>query len=667
MILSDNETRVDLLNNQAIADTIIALLLRRPQSSITIGVHGDWGAGKSSILEMIEEGFSNKFDSYAHQLPLQKVESAYSGEPLGVQALRCESYSQTDFLCLKFNGWRFQGFEDAKIALLEGIVEEILNKRPLTEQVKQAARNVFKRIDWLKLAKKAGGLAVTALTGIPLPDKIKTATALVKDFLSDTSQIVSAESLNKICQESLDILKPKDESANVPQEVRAFHEAFDELLQTAGVKQLIVLIDDLDRCLPDTAIETLEAIRLFLFTSKTAFIVAADEGMIEYAVRKHFPGLNESSSSNIYARNYLEKLIQVPFRIPALGDVETKTYISLLLIGSKVGENSDIFAKTIEAAREKLKKPWLSGPLERDAIKDIFQDAMDNIQDELLLSDQISPILSQGTKGNPRQIKRFLNALLLRVNIAHARGFAEDINIQTLAKLMLAERFYADLFDKVVDSSAINEFGQSILIQALERKYTQLPSPDEEPAEDAVPSQGNDEPDPNIDKAAIRDWLSLVPPLTDVDLRPYLFLVKDRKDYFGPLSALGHLSEITGKLMGTDFAVAGLSAQIKQLTPVEAANIFSVISRKIISRGEFKKAPEGIAGLTALLKNFTNLGGSALDFLESIPPSKSGAWVTKWEHLFSEPMSKGRYKALSRKWSQEGSRALQTAIKASKV
>lgn len=54
MILSDNETKVDLLNNEPIARTIVDLLRNRPESPVTVGVHGDWGAGKSSVLEMIE-------------------------------------------------------------------------------------------------------------------------------------------------------------------------------------------------------------------------------------------------------------------------------------------------------------------------------------------------------------------------------------------------------------------------------------------------------------------------------------------------------------------------------------------------------------------------------------------------------------------------------------
>ena len=129
MILTDNETKVDLLNNEAIATTIIGLLRAKPDHPVTIGVHGDWGAGKSSVLEMIEAGFAD----------------------------------QDDVLCLKFNGWRFQGFEDAKIALIEGIVTGLIEKRPALKKAAVAIKDVFRRIDWLKVAKRSGGLALTAV------------------------------------------------------------------------------------------------------------------------------------------------------------------------------------------------------------------------------------------------------------------------------------------------------------------------------------------------------------------------------------------------------------------------------------------------------------------------------------------------------------------------
>lgn len=274
MILPDNETKIDLLNNEAIARTIIALLRERPERPVTMGVHGDWGAGKSSILEMIE------------------------------------SYIETDknVLCIKFNGWRFQGFEDAKIALIEGIVTGLIEKRPVLTQASEAVKNVFRQIDWLKVAKHAGGLAFTAFTGVPTADQVGAVVGTLKGILADPAQLATQSNYDKAIESVQGLLKP-DESKNVPEEIDAFRKAFDELLEKAGIEQLIVLIDDLDRCLPDTAIETLEAVRLFVFTDRTAFIVAADEAMIEYAVRKHFPELPDTTGPRDYARNYLEKLI----------------------------------------------------------------------------------------------------------------------------------------------------------------------------------------------------------------------------------------------------------------------------------------------------------------------------------------------------------------------
>ena len=155
MILSDNETKVDLLNYEAVAATIVDLLRQRPDQPMTIGVHGDWGAGKSSVLEMIEAA-------------LDKDKKA---------------------LCLKFNGWRFQGFEDAKIALIEGIVNGLLEKRPALTKTTDAVKEIVKRIDWLKVAKSAGGLALTAHTGIPTSGQIGSVVHAAEALLASPENI----------------------------------------------------------------------------------------------------------------------------------------------------------------------------------------------------------------------------------------------------------------------------------------------------------------------------------------------------------------------------------------------------------------------------------------------------------------------------------------------
>ncbi|EPG64649.1 KAP family P-loop domain protein [Leptospira wolffii] len=347
MILSDSETDIDLLNNEAIAKTIIDLISERTEQPVTIGIHGDWGAGKSSILEMI--------DSY-----LTDTE---------------------DIICIKFNGWRFQGFEDAKIALIEGIVSDLIEKRSLMTKAGDLVKEIFQKINWLKIAKKAGGLAFSAYTGLPTFEQMNSIKQGIQNFINNPQNTILEQAGNELSKmEQLPIAEGK----NLIKEYSEFQKKFDELLDKAEVRQLVVLIDDLDRCLPETAIEILEAIRLFLFTRKTAFIVAADEAMIEYAVRKHFPDLPESSTSQTYARKYLEKLIQIPFRIPALGEPETKTYVKLLLIGAEIGDNSTEFKALVKYAREKLIRPWIAGSLETTEIQQILKDKYTRIQSALL-------------------------------------------------------------------------------------------------------------------------------------------------------------------------------------------------------------------------------------------------------------------------------------------
>ncbi|WP_317204642.1 Qat anti-phage system ATPase QatA [Janthinobacterium sp.] len=629
MILTDNETKVDLLNNEAIATTIIGLLREKPDHPVTIGVHGDWGAGKSSVLEMIEVGFAGN----------------------------------DDVLCLKFNGWRFQGFEDAKIALIEGIVTGLVEKRPAMTKAAGAVKDIFNRIDWLKVAKRAGGLAVTAFTGIPTPDQISAVVGTLEGLFADPGKVATKENLTAAIDGVKSILKP-GETRNVPEEVEAFRKAFDKLLKEAGIKQLIVLIDDLDRCLPDTAIETLEAIRLFVFTARTAFVVAADEAMIEYAVRKHFPDLPETTGPRDYARNYLEKLIQVPFRIPALGEAETRIYVTLLLTGAEIGDDDESYAKLIAVARERLKRPWESAVLDAATVKSALGAKAEKAHKALALSDQIGPILASGTKGNPRQIKRFLNTLLLRELTATARGFGADISLPVLAKLMLAERFIPRLFEQIAFVAAVHAKGLCEDIDALEKSI----------ADDSSKADGKVVTDerkgaktgdvivPPVESAVlaewrssetIRDWSRVQPFLTGVDLRPYLFVAKDKKDYFGPVSVLGHLAGVVERLFGGKMSVQAYEAELKQLVQPEADKVFEAVRTKIMGSGAFETMPPGVDGLVVLVKAQPGLQGKLLDFLEGLPTSKCGPWAVRgWQGVIKDTDGVARLAKLLNDWSK---------------
>jgi len=646
MILTDNETKVDLLNNEPIAKTIIKLLRDRPDRPVTVGVHGDWGAGKSSVLEMIEVGFA--------------------GEP--------------KVLCLKFNGWRFQGFEDAKIALIEGIVTGLIEKRPQLTRATEAVKKVFRKIDWLKAAKKAGGLAFTAFTGIPTPEQVTAIIGGLQRIVADPGALATKENLESLVDGAKGLLKAEGDSTNVPEEIKEFREAFDDLLKLADVDQLIVLIDDLDRCLPDTAIETLEAVRLFVFTPRTAFVVAADEAMIEYAVRKHFPDFPDSTGFQPYARSYLEKLIQVPFRIPALGETETRIYVTLLLIGAELGDDDPAFTTLIAEARSRLAKPWASGSLDAEAVRKALGDKVGRVSHALTLSDQIGPILASGTKGNPRQIKRFLNSLVLRHQTAEARGFGDDVKRPMLAKLMLAERFLPRLFEQIASAAAIAPNGVCPDLQALETACVEGREPlRPEVADQRARKKLADQPKtgPSLelarstDSAQLAEWLSsppakawasVLPAIGTTDLRPYLFVAKDRKDYFGAASVLGHLAAISDQLFGNKLSVQALEGDLKRLAAAEASQVFEAVRGRIIGSDKFDIEPPGAAGMVVLVRAHPGLQSSLLGFLETLPSDRCGPWVCKgWEGVIKDPGLTKRFDELLKHWTTEGGALLKVA------
>ena len=272
----------------------------------------------------------------------------------------------------------------------------------------------------------------------------------------------------------------------------------------------------------------------------------------------------------------------MPFRIPALGDTETRIYVTLLLVGAELGDEDPAFNALIGAARERLKRPWIGGTLDAATVRTALGDKASRAINALALSDQIGPILASGTKGNPRQIKRFLNTLVLRERTADARGFGDDVKLPVLAKLMLAERFIPRLFDQIAAAAAVDPDGKSADLAALETAATEPDAPKTPPKKPAGDKADGARAAPKLELAknsesaqlgewlsspAIKAWAAVQPAVGAEDLRPYLFVAKDRKDYFGAASVLGHLAGVVEQLFGGKFAVQGLEGDLKRLAP----------------------------------------------------------------------------------------------------
>ena len=85
---ADNETSEDLLGFKVHADLLVDVINDDMVLPVTIGVFGDWGSGKSSILKIVEQ---------------ELVKGGEDGFNDGT-------------LVLYFNGWVFEGYDDAKAA-----------------------------------------------------------------------------------------------------------------------------------------------------------------------------------------------------------------------------------------------------------------------------------------------------------------------------------------------------------------------------------------------------------------------------------------------------------------------------------------------------------------------------------------------------------------------
>lgn len=625
IFINDNEAETDLLHYGVVARTIIRLIKSSGEQPISIGVHGDWGAGKSTVLALIDE-----------------------------EVKKCaeNSKEETKPLCLRFNTWQYQGFEDVKTALLEAIITQVRDKRSTVANVKEQVLEALKQVDYLKLAKKATQWGMTFYTGVPHPEAITGAISAFKAVLEMGHDKITPADIKKSVAEVEGLMKPSS-GPKVPEHIEAFKREFRKLIEVAKISKLIILVDDLDRCLPATVIESMEAIRLFLFTERTAFVIAADEAMVQYSVKQHFPDLPNSQGPRSYALNYLEKLIQVPFRIPPLGSVEIQHYITLALTEATLGSNHEAFKGLAGLARERVKEPWNAKRIEPQEIEDALKGQLHNSIKQLILkSDQLHQLLAKGTEGNPRQIKRFLNALLLRREIALARGLEGHIELPVLAKLMLAEYYKDDFYAELERQVFKQPNGAPDLLADFETINKQTKKPKDDGAKVGLETGKESEWKGN---EWVQDWVATEPKLSGKDLRPYFFVSRDKKVFFPGMELPNRLTNVVDLLMRKNAALG--KSKATALDSKDASLVATEIRGRIISNGEFDKEPLGISGLAVLAETHPQTRVPFLNLLKTLPLESIGGWVgSQLKKLKDYPETSADTNPLLEDWTKKSQR-----------
>jgi hypothetical protein len=557
---SDNETTDDLFGFRVHADLIRELIMDPTVLPATIGVYGDWGGGKSSIMQMLKDDFQKEIEGQdAATNPYQGVAVLY------------------------FNGWLFEGYDDAKAALLSSILTSLRDHERFGPKLRARATSLLKRVDYMRGLRMlftgalAGGVAAaTGGVGLAVAAPAIAAGALsgAKDSVPDATK----ESFEKAGEK-------QDEAIS---DIRQFRDDFADMLAKSDIKTLVVLIDDLDRCSPDRIIENLEAIKLFLNVPNTAFVIGADRRIIRQAVAwRYRDALKADNSladpSERLVDDYLEKLIQIPYRLPRLSPSEIETYLTLLFCKRHL--DPALFSKVCEESRSQRAKDRYCAFGQTNALEILKSEKLPpKLSEALRIGAGIASQITDVLQGNPRQVKRFLNAFFLRRKLADVAKL-DEVKDEILVKLMLLEYAAPKLFDKLF----ANMDGSTGLVKIFA---------DLEPKPEGKTAASSSTPSEVVAEwAPMNRWLAMTPALADVDLRDYMWVTRDRLgSTMSGTTMVPAIVRTMLKQLLSDLGDTTARKSIPQLQPAER----SILAHQLISQAQ--RTPGNVKAFQALME-----------------------------------------------------------------
>lgn len=435
-----------------------------------------------------------------HPLTLS-VQSPWGGGKSTVLKL-IEAEFRDDETCfiVSTNPWAYDDQDDVKGTLISEILHGIqaqIEDVSVKENVLEKTKELLGRISW---SRAAVAIAKGALT-----------------LQVDPQQIA-------------DIFRPKDPGG--PESMASFNDAYRDLLALIPrVERVVVLVDDLDRCLPDAVTATLEAIKLFLSTEKTVFVLAADQDMVRDAISISLDG---AQRGDVFAKRYLEKIVQLPITLPRLSGSDAEAYIGLLIAGRSM-EEADLRSL---AAHVRTRRNANQTPL----LHDLDKLGAAPTEEDLALASQLAEGLSADRRSNPRQIKRFLNAFGVRESIALARGV--KIAPSVMIKMLLLEELYRTSFNTLA-AAPVQER------RALLARWEAWAKPSGGEEEVALPD--------GIDEGT-KDWAAAPPFLRDLDLGPYISLAASLINVSMGAQVSDDVLALINDLLSESEAVRGVAA-----------------------------------------------------------------------------------------------------------
>lgn len=334
-VLDDQPSQMDSLDFRSYVEALKDLIFHnKTQTPLTLGVFGRWGTGKTTLMRMLEK-----------ELNKEGITTVW------------------------FNAWQYSNEDELWAAFLQSMLNKISYSLGSFRLPIFKTKLFFRRIQWENLPRLILEFLLRTILAVlpvlfidPISQQITPEAKPYLDIGGNITAFVLAILI--VIKPIIDSIR-KNLSINISdfqrtssyQEHIAFLDKFREhfsdivlCLPRKGNKRLAVFIDDLDRCSPERTIQVLDAIKLFVDVEGCIYILGLDVDVVQRAI------IHKYQDDPVAQREYMSKIIQLPFQLPPLTRDEMREFLRQLTLDLPDSKCQNVFITGLVVNPRELKR-----------------------------------------------------------------------------------------------------------------------------------------------------------------------------------------------------------------------------------------------------------------------------------------------------------------------
>jgi len=354
----------------------ISNLIRNSTPHFTIGIYGEWGTGKTTLMKSIEAN-------------LHSTDSYEGGQKI---------------LPIWFNAWKYEREDSlATVSLLKTVGYAMAGH----QRFDTLSKTIFK------------GLTIVSKD---MMQQIAMQVVSKQNSIDDEEIDQKMDHLNKLYRDSI-YYEGLDK---IKEEMRSIREKDPEC-------RVVIFIDDLDRCSPNKALEVLESIKLFLDLEGFVFVIGLSHKTVTQLITRAY------ETTGIKGEDYIKKIIQIPIKIPSWSK---ESIIDLI-------ENS------------------ITPRLNSDYTKFLSQN---------------SAMIAKVIDYNPRQLKRFINNVIIAFETFASKQGSPEIQFNEIFLVKILKSEWPDFYHEFVTNKDFRDIVRWMITRPgqLRKYFKYLRTPTEE-------------------------------------------------------------------------------------------------------------------------------------------------------------------------------------------